>query len=365
MWFTRVSRRMTELSTTSLYDAILIVSFGGPEGTNDVIPFLENVLRGKNVPRERLLEVAEHYYHFGGVSPINGQNRALIAALEVELKANGINLPVYWGNRNWHPMLADTLRQMANHGIRHALAFFTTAYSSYSSCRQYREDIARAQAEVGDTAPQVSVLRKFYNHPGFIHPNIENVRAAIDQIPESQRAAAHIAFTAHSIPLDMARRSDYEAQLEDVCRLVAAGIDHTNWQLVYQSRSGSPQQPWLEPDIGDHLRRLQPAGVEDVIIAPVGFISDHMEVLYDLDTEAQQIADEIGLNIVRAATVGAHPAFVRMIRELIIERVTNNPDKPFLGTRGANHDVCPDDCCLPGLARLPQIGSQKQKVEVT
>jgi protoporphyrin/coproporphyrin ferrochelatase len=345
--------------TNSPYDAILIVSFGGPEGMGEVIPFLENVLRGINVPRERLLEVAMHYERFGGVSPINGQNRTLIEALEVELKANQIDLPIYWGNRNWHPMLADTLRQMANDGIRHALAFFTSAYSSYSSCRQYREDIARAQAEVGEAAPQVSVLRKFYNHTGFIQPNIENVRAALNQIPESRRAATHIAFTAHSIPLEMAHNSAYEAQLEEVCRLITASLDHSNWQLAYQSRSGSPRQPWLEPDIGEHLRRLKSAGVEDVVIAPVGFISDHMEVLYDLDTEAKNLADEIGLNMIRAATVGTHPAFIRMIRELIVERLTNNPDKPFLGTRGANHDSCPDDCCLPGLMRPPQISAQK------
>jgi len=347
--------------SNSPYDAILILSFGGPEGMDEVIPFLENVLRGRNVPHQRLLEVAKHYYQFGGVSPINGQNRALIAALEDELKANQIDLPIYWGNRNWHPMLADTLRQMANDGIHHALAFFTSAYSSYSSCRQYHEDIARAQAEVGESAPQVSVLRKFYNHPGFVQPNIENIRTALDHIPESRRAVAHIAFTAHSIPLDMARNSDYEAQLEDVCRLITSSLEHSNWQLVYQSRSGSPRQPWLEPDIGDHLRRLKSAGVEDVIIAPIGFISDHMEVLYDLDTEAKQIAAEIGLNTIRAATVGTHPRFIAMMRELIVERLTNVRDKPFLGTRGANHDYCPDDCCLSGMVRPAQVSMESQK----
>ncbi len=349
------------LSTNSPYDAILVVSFGGPEGMDDVIPFLENVLRGKNVPHERLLQVAEHYGQFDGISPINGQNRALIMALEEELKANQIDLPIYWGNRNWHPMLTDTLRQMANDGIKHALAFFTSAYSSYSGCRQYREDIARAQAEVGEAAPQVSGLRKFYNHPGFIQPNIENVRAALDQIPESRRANTHIAFTAHSIPLDMARHSHYEAQLEEVCRLITSSLDHSNWKLVYQSRSGSPRQPWLEPDIRDHLQRLKDAGVEDVVIAPVGFISDHMEILYDLDTEAKNLADEIGLHMVRTATVGTHPRFITMIRELIVERMTNNPDKLFIGTRGANHDSCPEDCCLPGLVRPPQMNVQSQK----
>ncbi len=333
------------------YDAILIVSFGGPEGMDEVMPFLENVLRGRNVPRERLVEVSHHYELFGGVSPINGQNRALIDALEAELHANDINLPIYWGNRNWHPMLEDTLRQMAADGVLHALAFLTSAYSSYSGCRQYREDVARAQEEVGAGAPQVSYLRKFYNHPGFIEPNIENVRAALETIPPERRAAARIAFTAHSIPSGMASNSNYEAQLLDACQLVAGTQEQPNWQLVYQSRSGAPGQPWLEPDINDHLRELRAQGVTDVVVAPIGFISDHMEVLYDLDTEAQQLAGEIGLNIVRVPTVGTHPAFIRMIRELIVERMTGSDDKCFLGARGASHDVCPLNCCLPGATR--------------
>lgn len=335
------------MSTTeqNRYDAILIVSFGGPEGREDVIPFLENVLRGRNVPRERMLEVAEHYYHFDGVSPINGQNRALIAALREELDAHRLNLPIYWGNRNWQPLLADTLRQMAQDGIRHALAFITSAYSSYSGCRQYREDIARAQAEVGDGAPQVSVLRKFYNHPGFVLPNAENVQAARRQIPAGRREKAHVAFTAHSIPMRMASNSAYTSQLTDTCGLIAEALALPDWKLVYQSRSGSPSQPWLEPDILEHLRTLKAEGAEDVVIAPVGFISDHMEVLYDLDTEAQQLAAEIGLNVVRAATVGTHPQFIRMIRELIIERMTDSADKLTMGTRGASHDVCPVNCC--------------------
>lgn len=332
------------------YDAILILSFGGPEGMDDVMPFLENVLRGRNVPRERMVEVAHHYELFGGVSPINAQNRALIAALEAELQAHGPNLPVYWGNRNWHPMLADTLRQMRADGVRHALAFFTSAYSSYSGCRQYREDITRAQAEVGEGAPEVSVLRKFYNHPGFVEPNVENVRAALEQIPQERRSAARIAFTAHSIPAGMARNSSYEAQLLDACQLVASALGWANWQLVYQSRSGAPGQPWLEPDINDYLRELRGQGVTDVVIAPIGFISDHMEVLYDLDTEAQQLAGEIGLNVVRAPTVGTHTAFVAMIRELIVERLTGSEQR-FLGERGASHDVCPVNCCPLGAAR--------------
>jgi protoporphyrin/coproporphyrin ferrochelatase len=341
------------------YDAILMVSFGGPEGREDVIPFLENVLRGKNVPRERLLVVAEHYYHFDGVSPINAQNRALIAALEGSLAAHDVDLPIYWGNRNWYPLLTDTMQQMKQDGIQHALAFFTSAYSSYSGCRQYREDIAHAQAAVGEGASQVSLLRKFYNHPGFIGPNVEHVQTALAQIPAERRAAAQVVFTAHSIPLTMARNSMYEAQLQETCRLVAEGAGIPTWKLVYQSRSGSPHQPWLEPDILEHLRKLKAEGVQDVVIAPVGFISDHMEVLYDLDTEAQHLGQEIGLNIVRAATVGTHPQFIDMICELIIERMTDRGEKSFLGTRGASNDVCPDNCCLLGIEQ-----PSKAKVEL-
>lgn len=330
------------------YDAVLVVSFGGPEGMDDVLPFLEHVLRGRSIPRARMLEVAHHYELFGGVSPLNTQNRALIAALQTELDTNGLKLPIYWGNRNWHPFLTEALRQMAEDGVQRALAFFTSAYSNYSSCRQYLEDVARARAEVGESAPEVHKLRAFYNHPGFIEPNIEHTRAALNQIPIQQRSAAQLVFTAHSIPLSMAQTSAYVAQLEETCRLVAEGAGHPNWQLVYQSRSGSPHQPWLEPDVGAHLRALKTQGAADVVVMPIGFISDHMEVLYDLDTEARMIANEIGLRMVRAATVGTHPRFVQMIRELILERMTDNPKRLFLGTHGASHDVCPTDCCPLG-----------------
>ncbi|MFN2455559.1 MAG: ferrochelatase [Pyrinomonadaceae bacterium] len=343
------------------YDAILVVSFGGPEGMDEVMPFLENVLRGKNVPPERMRAVSHHYGMFGGVSPINEQNRKLIAALQGELNANGPHLPIYWGNRNWHPMLADTLRQMAADGITRALAFVTSAYSSYSGCRQYREDIARAQAEVGSGAPQIDKLRVFYNHPGFIEPNIENVTAALEQIPADRRAAAHIAFTAHSIPQSMAMNCLYQDQLLDACGLIAAALGKEQWQLVFQSRSGPPTQSWLEPDICDHLRQLKANGAQDVVIAPVGFISDHMEVIYDLDTEARDLSAEINLNIVRAATVGTHPTFIKMIRELIVERMSDAPVRRALGTRGANHDVCPADCCLMGAARPVGVPTQSSQ----
>jgi protoporphyrin/coproporphyrin ferrochelatase len=326
------------------YDALILISYGGPEGMDDVMPFLRNVLEGKRVPEARMREVAHHYELFGGVSPLNAQNQALIAAIEDDFAEHSVKLPVYWGNRNWQPYLVDTLRQMQADGIKRALAFFTSPYSSYSSCRQYLEDIDRARAEIGDGAPEVHKLRAYFNHPGFIQPNIDNFRAALDQIPADRRDAAHVVFTAHSIPLAMARGSAYEAQLQTVCRLVTG--DHPHWCLVYQSRSGPPHQPWLEPDVGDYLRQLYADGVTDVVVMPIGFISDHMEVLYDLDTEAEQIAGEIGLNMVRAATVGTHPTFVQMIRELVLERQTGDAARRYLGAMGPSHDVCPADCCL-------------------
>lgn len=327
------------------YDALLIVSFGGPEAMDEVLPFLENVLRGKNVPRARMLEVAHHYELFGGKSPINAQNRALVAALKDELQTNGPSLPIYWGNRNWHPLLADTLAQMAKDGVKNALAFFTSAYSSYSGCRQYREDIQRAQAEVGLRAPRVDKLRAFYNHPGFVEANAEHLRQALDMIPDDRCERARVAFTAHSIPMAMAANCDYQAQLLETCRLVAERAGHVTWQLVFQSRSGPPTQAWLEPDIGDHLKELKREGAGDVVIAPIGFVSDHLEILYDLDTEARRLCEEIGLNMIRAKTAGAHPQFIKMIRELILERTMHDAERRYLGTRGASHDVCPVDCC--------------------
>jgi ferrochelatase len=334
------------LALSDTYDALLVVSFGGPEGPDDVIPFLENVLRGRNVPRERMLAVAEHYQHFGGVSPINAQNRALIAALEVEFAQAGVDLPIFFGNRNWHPLLPDTLTAMRERGVRKSLAFFTSAFSSYSGCRQYRENIAAAQQQVGPGAPEVVKLRAFYNHPGFIEPMIERTRGALEGLPLDRRAAAHLLFTAHSIPLAMAATCDYVAQLHEAARLVAEGVGHPAWRVVYQSRSGPPTQPWLEPDIGDVLAEIaagHPGG--DVVAVPVGFNSDHMEVLYDLDEEAQQKAAALGLGLIRAGTVGTHPRFVQMIRELVQERMSGSSERPALGTRGASHDVCPVDCC--------------------
>jgi ferrochelatase len=332
------------IEANSKYDALLVVSFGGPEGMDDVIPFLENVLRGRNVPRERMLQVAHHYEMFGGVSPINGQNRNLIAALEQELKTNGPDLPIYWGNRNWHPLLPDTLQQMANDGIRNALAFVTSAYSSFSSCRQYLQNIADAQSAVGPGAPRVEKLRAFFNHPLFIEANVAQARAALSQLGPG--TAPQLVFTAHSIPESMAVNCDYAVQLREVGRLIAKELKVSDWQLVYQSRSGPPSVPWLGPDVCDHLRQLASSGVGDVVIAPIGFVSDHMEVIYDLDVEAQQLAKESGMNMVRASTAGTHPAFVKMIRELMLERIKGEPAR-WIGELGARSEVCAVDCCLP------------------
>jgi len=346
-------------STTELpYDALLIVSFGGPEKNEEVIPFLENVLRGKNVPRERMLVVAEHYYHFGGKSPINQQTRELIAAVESELQQHGPRLPVYWGTRNWHPRLADTLREMKDDGVRRALAFVPSAFSSYSSCRQYRENIAEAQREVGAGAPEVEKLRPFFNHPGFIEPTIERVQDALRAVPGELQRRTQVIYTAHSIPIPMANSCDYVLQLEEVRRLVSESLRRSGDPLVYQSRSGPPGQPWLEPDILDHLREVKENNLASaVVIAPIGFSSDHMEVLYDLDVEARQLCESLQVPMVRAGTVGVHPKFIRMIRELLLERMDRKAERRALGQLGPRPDICAEDCC-PGPQR-PVAGARR------
>jgi ferrochelatase len=297
------------------YDALLIVSFGGPEKREDVIPFLENVLRGRNVPRERMLEVAEHYYHFDGRSPINDQNRTLIEALRPVVK-----IPIYWGNRNWHPMLGDTMRQMKDDGIRRAVAFVTSAFGSYSGCRQYIEDIERARAVVGGGAPQIAKIRPFSEHPKFIEAMTDRVHSALKVLPQGR-----LVFTAHSVPMSMAESSPYVSELERACEAVSKGVGKDSWKLVYQSRSGPPTQPWLDPDIGDYLREIR----SDVVIVPIGFLSDHMEVLYDLDTEARAVCEELGVKMVRAETAGTHPAMIEMIAEMVEQ----------------NHSPCAETCC--------------------
>jgi ferrochelatase len=329
------------------YDAVLYISFGGPDGPDDVMPFLENVTGGGGVPRERLHEVAQHYHHFGGVSPINAENRKVIAALENELSKRGPALPVYWGNRNWHPLLTDTVAQMQRDGIRSAIAFVTSAWSSYSGCRHYREDIAASRSAAGEGAPVVDKIRQFFNHPGFIKAQADRVNAALATISEPARAGAHLLFTAHSIPQRMADASSYVEQLGEASRLVTEHIDGDyQWSLAYQSRSGPPHIPWLEPDVSEHLEKLVSEGPTDVVVVPIGFLCDHMEVRFDLDVEAAGVALERGLNMRRAETVGAHPAYITMIRDLIVERMEGRSERPALGDMGASHDVCADDCCF-------------------
>ncbi len=361
-----------DLSAAPDVDAVLIVSFGGPEGPADVLPFLENVTRGRGIPRERLAQVGEHYHRFGGVSPINGQNRALIAALEGELAAAGLQLPVYWGNRNWDPYLSDTLRHMVDDGIQHAAAFVTAAYSSYSACRQYQDDIAQARSAAGPRAPRISKLRHYFNHPGFVEPMAESLRQALERFPAERRSGVRLLFTAHSIPVSMAeasgpRGNGYVTQLRETARLVLdclaagpagtgnPGVPHAA-ELVFQSRSGDPSTPWLEPDVLDALDELAAEGVRDVVLCPIGFVSDHMEVLYDLDTEARVRAAELGLTLERAATVGTDSRFLAMIRELVVERAAaeagREPERPALGALGPAWDVCPAHCC-PAPVRRP------------
>jgi ferrochelatase len=322
------------------FDALLIVSFGGPEKHEDVLPFLENVLRGKNVPRERMLEVAEHYYHFDGRSPINDQTKELIAAVEQEFRKHGVKMPVYWGNRNWHPFLADTLKQMQSDGIRHAAALVTSAFGSYSGCRQYREDIARAQQASGTEDLLIEKLPNFCDREEFIAAMVDRVRAAMEQLSSAESSGAgpikaeQLIFTAHSIPLSMAEFSPYVRQLKEASAAVAAWCGMGSWTLVYQSRSGPPSQPWLAPDICDYLREQHAAGVRSVIICPIGFISDHMEVLYDLDTEARALCDELGMKMVRAGTAGSHPKLISMLRDMVL----NSAASPVLG-------YCEAGCC--------------------
>nr|WP_029149779.1 ferrochelatase [Microbacterium indicum] len=358
------------------YDAILLSSFGGPEGQGDVIPFLRNVTRGRGIPDERLEEVATHYRHFGGVSPINAQNRELKAAIEAEIARRGLGLPVYWGNRNWHPMLEDTVREAYADGHRTVLALATSAYSSYSSDRQYREDFALALGPVedggtglglGDDPMTIDKIRLFFDHPGFVEPFFEGVRDAVAAWLAEGRPASEIRilFSTHSIPTGDAERSGprdrdfgeggaYAAQHRAVAehimkRLVAEnpaaeGID---WTLVYQSRSGPASQPWLEPDVNDVIAELPAQGATAVAVVPLGFVSDHMEVLWDLDTEAKESAEEAGLAFVRTQSPGVHPAYVAGLVDLIEERLNGTPaaERPHVTDLGPWFDVSrPGDC---------------------
>ncbi|HEX4830464.1 MAG TPA: ferrochelatase [Trebonia sp.] len=342
--------------SASEYDAFLLLSFGGPEGPDDVLPFLRNVTRGRGVPDERLADVAGHYQAFGGVSPINAQCRELLAAVGADFRQRGITLPLYWGNRNWQPYLADTVARMAADGVRRAVAFVTSAYSSYSACRQYRDDIERARAAVGPHAPRIDKVRPYFNHPGFVTAFADATTAALARVP----AGSHLVFTAHSVPVAMAATSGspatgtarpslaggrYAAELAEAARLIteraAPGAPSA---LVYQSRSGSPSVPWLEPDVSEHLAAIARQGAPGAVLVPAGFTSDHMEVIHDLDVEAAGVARELGLPLARAAAPMADPRFTAMVTDLVLERQAGTAPA-WLGGFGPAAGDCPADCC--------------------
>jgi ferrochelatase len=362
--------------STEPYDALLLVSFGGPERPADVVPFLHNVTRGRGIPRERLEEVAQHYFEMGGRSPINDQCRAFVAAVEADFAAHGVELPVYWGNRNWDPFLADAVEAMSKDGVRRAACFVTSAYSSYSGCRQYRENLFDALAAVEDTlerAPRLDRLRHYFNHPGFVAANADAAVAAVGRLPAHLRQGARLVFVTHSLPTSMADSSGpgeggaYVAQHRSVARLVAdqvagaTGVIHP-WDLAYCSRSGPGHVPWLAPDVNDHLRVLHQHGAQAVVVVPIGFVSDHMEVVYDLDTEAAATAHQLGLTYERAGTAGTHPAFVAAVRDLVLERAAAesgyDPARSAVGDLGPCWDVCAAGCCPNPRTDHPTIGQE-------
>jgi protoporphyrin/coproporphyrin ferrochelatase len=337
------------------FDALLFLSFGGPEGPDDVMPFLRNVTRGRGIPEERLEEVAGHYQRLGGVSPINAQNRALISALEAEFAAHGVDLPIYWGNRNWKPYVADAVRSMRDYRVRRALVFVTSSTASYSACRQYRNDLRKARVVAGDGAPELVKLRHYFDHPGFVAANVDRVRAALASLPAPHRDSARLVYTAHSIPDAMNASSGPEAnglyrqQHLETARIVTAAVrggDDAEFDLVWQSRSGALPVPWLEPDVNDHLKTVAAQGVRAVVVCPTGFVSDHVEVIWDLDIEARRTAAALGLEYVRAATAGTHPSFVTAIRELVEEQLDGSAPKS-MGQLGLCGIDCPELCCPP------------------
>lgn len=340
------------------FDAVLLLSFGGPERPEDVMPFLENVTRGRGVPRERLDEVAQHYLHFGGVSPINALNRDIIAALEAEFATRGIDLPVYFGNRNWHPMAEETVERMRADGVGSALVFPTSAWGGYSGCRQYDEDIVRAREAVPG-APELVKLRQYFDHPFMIEAFADAIRAAVEQLPADRRDRARLVFTAHSIPVSADSAAGppadggrlYSRQVADAARLCAEATGFGDYDVVWQSRSGPPQVPWLEPDIVDHLDALSGKGIDAVVVCPVGFVSDHLEVVWDLDNEARARAGELGMAFARAATPGADPRFARMIAELVSEHIAEAAPRRLGAVPGygctVNGAPCAVGCCEP------------------
>jgi ferrochelatase len=341
------------------YDAVLLVSFGGPEKPDDVLPFLENVTRGRGIPRERLEEVGEHYYELGGRSPINDQNREFIAAVEEDFRTTGIDVPVYWGNRNWDPYLTDTVTRMRDDGIRRAACLVTSAYSSYSGCRQYRENLADAVAAAGPGAPRLDRLRHYFNHPGFVEPLVDATLSALADLGDAARRDAHILFVTHSIPEAMNDTSGpdggaYVQQHRSVGEEIGERIRQETGhryptELVFCSRSGPPHMPWLEPDVNDRIEELAADGVGGVVVVPIGFVSDHMEVIYDLDTEARATAEKAGIEFVRAATAGVDPRFVAMVRDLLVERAAVErgleATRATVGPLGPSWDLCPAGCC--------------------
>jgi ferrochelatase len=350
------------------YDAFLLVSFGGPERPEDVVPFLRNVTAGKDIPDERLVEVGAHYDLFGGRSPINDRNRAFLAAIREDFVSNGIDLPVYWGNRNWDPYLADTLGKMKADGISRAACLVTSAYSSYSGCRQYRENLADAVAAVPG-APRLDRLRHYFNHPGFVEANVDATLTALAALPDGVRREAHLVFVTHSIPVSMNARSgpigdayvhQHRSVMDEISDRVREETGHRYPSaLVYCSRSGPPSVPWLEPDVNDHLRTLADRDVPAVVVVPIGFVSDHMEVVYDLDTEASATAQELGIAFERAATAGVDPRFVAMVRDLLLERAAaergEEPARAVVGAVPAAWDVCAAGCCANPRGHRPAL----------
>ncbi|WP_052510822.1 ferrochelatase [Crystallibacter crystallopoietes] len=367
------------------YDAIVLASFGGPEGQEDVIPFLRNVTRGRGIPDERLEEVATHYRSFGGISPINAQNRALKQALEAELDRRGIDLPVLWGNRNWAPFIADTFREAYDAGHRRVLALSTSAYSCYSSCRQYREDFGMALVETGLAGKlEVDKVRQYFDHPGFVEPFVEGVAEGLAAVRAELAAKGepdapvHIMFATHSIPIGDAEAagprgveyeggSAYVAQHLATAQAVldrvpeAAGVE---WSLVYQSRSGAPHVPWLEPDINDALEELPGKGIRGVVIVPLGFVSDHMEVVWDLDTEALQTCAALGLAAKRVPTPGVHAKFVEGLVDMVCERTVENniAERPATTSLGPWMDVCMPNCCANRRGEKPTVAGMDSTV---
>jgi protoporphyrin/coproporphyrin ferrochelatase len=353
------------IGRVSPYDALVLLSFGGPERPEDVVPFLENVTRGRGIPRERLEQVGEHYHLFGGRSPINDLNRALLDAIRADLRDHDLDLPVYWGNRNWDPLLTDTVARMKADGVRRAACFVTSAYSSYSSCRQYRENLAAAVDHVGDGAPRLDRLRSYYNHPGFLDPVVDAVASAVAERPD-----AHLLFVTHSIPESMNAGSGpqggaYLDQHRTATAYVARRVTAVTGReqaadLVFCSRSGPPQVPWLEPDVNDHLEKLAGDGVRSVVLVPIGFVSDHMEVVYDLDTEALATAERLGLDAVRVPTSGTDARFVAMVRELLLERAAvergEAVDRVAVGGDAACWDLCAVGCCPNPRGEKPALG---------